>query len=78
MHHLRHFICCTALALMTLGGAQAGNYTVNPVAAHAAIGTLELGGTTRFSFGPFLSKQDVKFVTDALYDIAASRIPASK
>jgi cysteine desulfurase family protein len=38
--------------------------------AHAALGTLESGGTTRLSFGPFLSKQDVKFVTDALAEIA--------
>ena len=38
--------------------------------AHQAIGTTEYGGTTRFSFGPFLSKQDVKFVTDALAEIA--------
>ena len=28
------------------------------------------GGTTRLSFGPFLSKQDVKFATDALAQIA--------
>ena len=41
--------------------------------AHAAIGTLDGGGATRFSFGPFLSKQDVKFATDALGDVAASR-----
>ncbi|MCC7349652.1 MAG: aminotransferase class V-fold PLP-dependent enzyme [Phycisphaerales bacterium] len=38
--------------------------------AHQAIGTAGQGGTTRFSFGPFLSKQDVKFATDALADIA--------
>jgi cysteine desulfurase/selenocysteine lyase len=42
--------------------------------AHAAIGTLEGGGATRFSFGPFLSKQDVKFATDATGDIAMSRV----
>jgi cysteine desulfurase family protein len=42
--------------------------------AHAAIGTLDGGGATRFSFGPFLSKQDVKFATDALGDIAMSRM----
>ena len=41
--------------------------------AHAAIGTLDGGGATRLSFGPFLSKQDVKFATDALGDVAASR-----
>lgn len=38
--------------------------------AHQAIGTTEYGGTTRLSFGPFLSKQDVKFVTDALAEVA--------
>ncbi len=37
--------------------------------AHATIGTAE-GGTTRLSFGPFLSKQDVKFATDALSEVA--------
>jgi selenocysteine lyase/cysteine desulfurase len=44
--------------------------------AHAAIGTLERGGATRFSFGPFLSKQDVKFATDALAELAMSSTPA--
>ena len=38
--------------------------------AHEAIGTASGGGATRFSFGPFLSKQDVKFATDALAEIA--------
>src|SRR5688500_453684 len=38
---------------------------------HAALGTTSCGGTTRLSFGPFLSKQDVKFATDALADIAS-------
>src|SRR3954453_3990691 len=42
--------------------------------AHAAIGTAELGGTTRFSFGPFLSVQDVSYATDALAQIAAERV----
>ena len=41
--------------------------------AHAAIGTLDRGGATRLSFGPFLSKQDVKYATDALGEVAASR-----
>jgi cysteine desulfurase/selenocysteine lyase len=44
--------------------------------AHAAIGTAQLGGTTRFSFGPFLSLQDVKYATDALAEIAMNRVPA--
>ena len=39
---------------------------------HEAIGTSDRGGTTRFSFGPFVSKQDVKFATDALAQIAGS------
>jgi cysteine desulfurase family protein len=41
--------------------------------AHNALGTTQFGGTTRFSFGPFLSKQDVKFATDALAEIAMTR-----
>jgi cysteine desulfurase family protein len=46
--------------------------------AHAALGTLESAGTTRFSFGPFLTKQDVKFAADALADICAgARAPAA-
>jgi cysteine desulfurase family protein len=40
--------------------------------AHAALGTLERGGLTRLSFGPFLSKQDVKYATDALAEIASA------
>ena len=35
--------------------------------------TADSGGTTRLSFGPFLSKQDVKYATDALAEIAATR-----
>jgi cysteine desulfurase family protein len=42
--------------------------------AHAALGTLPDGGTTRFSFGPFLSKQDVRFATDALAEVAMSSV----
>ena len=42
--------------------------------AHATLGTADCGGTTRFSFGPFLSKQDVKYATDALAEIASSRV----
>ena len=40
--------------------------------AHQTLGTLSQGGTTRLSFGPFLSKQDVKFATDALSEIATN------
>jgi cysteine desulfurase family protein len=42
--------------------------------AHAALKTMECGGTTRFSFGPFLSVQDVKYATDALAEIAMSAV----
>ena len=38
--------------------------------AHQAIGTAAAGGTTRLSFGPFLSEQDVQFAADALADVA--------
>lgn len=41
--------------------------------AHGAIGTLSRGGATRLSFGPFLSMQDVSFVTDALAEAAWNR-----
>jgi cysteine desulfurase / selenocysteine lyase len=39
---------------------------------HQAIGTAATGGTTRLSFGQFLSGQDVNFAADALADIAAT------
>ena len=39
---------------------------------HEAIGTAAGGGATRFSFGPFLTKQDVSYATDALAEIAAN------
>jgi cysteine desulfurase/selenocysteine lyase len=42
--------------------------------AHEAIGTANLGGTTRFSFGPFVSAQDVQYATDALAQIAIARM----
>jgi cysteine desulfurase / selenocysteine lyase len=45
--------------------------------AHQAIGTLGLGGTTRFSFGPFLSAPDVNFATDALAEIALTHAAAA-
>lgn len=46
--------------------------------AHAALGTAAGGGTTRLSFGPFLSRQDVSYVTDALAEVAASRVPVGR
>ena len=44
--------------------------------AHEAIGTLDRGGTTRFSFGPFLSAPDVNYATDALGEIALNHAAA--
>lgn len=43
---------------------------------HQAIGTFDGGGTTRLSFGPFLSRQDVKFATDVLAEIASRKLVA--
>ncbi len=41
--------------------------------AHQTFGTDRLGGMTRFSFGPFLTRQDVKYACDALGQICHSR-----
>lgn len=46
--------------------------------AHEAIGTASTGGTVRFSFGPFVSAQDVSFATDALAQIASAREPVGE
>lgn len=43
--------------------------------AHQAIGTADIGGTTRLSFGPFLCAPDVSYATDALAEIAAEMVP---
>ncbi len=40
--------------------------------AHRTLGTLERGGTTRLSLGPFLSVEDVDAAADALACVAAS------
>lgn len=45
--------------------------------AHEALGTAGSGGTTRLSFGPFVTKQDVQFATDALAQIASSNAECS-
>jgi len=42
--------------------------------AHEAIGTASLGGTTRFSFGPFVSREDIAFAIDALAELSRSRV----
>lgn len=41
--------------------------------AHETIGTVACGGTTRFSFGPFLSAADVNYATDCLADVMISQ-----
>ena len=41
--------------------------------AHEALGTASTGGTVRFSFGPFVSAQDVSYAADALAQIATAR-----
>lgn len=45
---------------------------------HRTIGTLETGGTTRLSVGPFTSVQDVKFACDALAQIAIEHAATAK
>jgi cysteine desulfurase family protein len=39
---------------------------------HQAIGSAARGGTTRLSFGPFLSARDIAFAADALAEVAAN------
>ncbi|HUB26400.1 MAG TPA: aminotransferase class V-fold PLP-dependent enzyme [Tepidisphaeraceae bacterium] len=41
--------------------------------AHQSIGTLNSGGTTRLSFGPFVTVKDVKYAAEALRQIALSK-----
>jgi cysteine desulfurase/selenocysteine lyase len=41
--------------------------------AHNTLNTTQFGGTTRFSFGAFTTRQDVEFATNALAEIAATR-----
>ncbi|MBN2128637.1 MAG: aminotransferase class V-fold PLP-dependent enzyme, partial [Sedimentisphaerales bacterium] len=45
--------------------------------AHRTLGTLDAGGTTRFSFGPFLQVSDVQNATNALHQIAGAPIPGA-
>jgi cysteine desulfurase family protein len=65
----------TSYGILTRSGLHCAPF------AHETIGTLERGGTTRFSFGPFLVQQDIKFVTDAIAEIASnqlsSKLPAT-
>jgi cysteine desulfurase/selenocysteine lyase len=42
--------------------------------AHQAFGTLKRGGTTRFSFGPFLTVEEASFAASALAEISKSLV----
>ena len=44
--------------------------------AHQALGTTTQGGTTRLSFGPFLTVQDIHYAADALAEIASKNSSA--
>ena len=46
--------------------------------AHEALGTAALGGTTRFSFGPFVTLDDVTCAVEALGEIARAREPVGQ
>ena len=56
----------SSFGILTRSGIHCAPY------AHETIGTASAGGTTRFSFGPFLSKQDVTFATDAMAEMAGA------
>jgi cysteine desulfurase family protein len=63
----------TSYGILTRSGLHCAPF------AHETIGTLDSGGTTRFSFGPFLVQQDIKYVTDAIAEIAgaSNTLPAT-
>jgi selenocysteine lyase/cysteine desulfurase len=45
--------------------------------AHSHVGTIGSGGTTRFSFGPFLNVPEIQYAANALAKIASDiRVPA--
>lgn len=56
----------TSYGLLTRSGLHCAPH------AHRTIGTLETGGTTRLSFGPFLTVGDVHYAARALAEVAAS------
>ncbi len=45
--------------------------------AHKTIGTVETGGTTRFSFGPFLTLHDIQYACDAIGHICHNPVGSS-
>ncbi len=46
--------------------------------AHEHLGTVACGGTTRLSFGPFLTVFDVKYIADALASIAMGTLSPAR
>ena len=44
--------------------------------AHGAIGTLALGGTTRLSFGPFTTVEDVRYAAEAIAKVCQQVVAA--
>jgi selenocysteine lyase/cysteine desulfurase len=44
--------------------------------AHQTIGTAKLGGTTRLSFGPFLTVEDVRYAAESLLTLATRHVLA--
>ncbi len=45
--------------------------------AHRTIGTLDLGGTTRLSFGAFVTEDDVRYAARAIVQICQKHAPAA-
>ena len=60
----------TQYGILTRSGIHCAPYV------HRALETVERGGSTRLSFGPFLTAQDVKFAADALAEVALEAVPA--
>jgi len=46
--------------------------------AHKAIGSFEMGGTVRFSLGPFITMEDVEYATEQLTVISEQLSVRSK
>ena len=55
----------TGFGLLTRSGVHCAPF------AHRALGTVEAGGTTRLSVGPFVTRPDVRYAADALSQVAA-------
>lgn len=55
----------TSFGLLTRSGLHCAPH------AHGTLGTVEGGGTTRFSFGPFVTEQDVIYAAESLAEIGS-------